>query len=465
MTTRLVVVSTAFGLATAVAALESGLLARHDRQVLVVTCNVDLPEAAPPMDSLAGLSDLYSRFDAVFDYNAAIEPHHPMAWNPRTGDLPLWERHFRTLWDLGEDDLQLAVQTPWVNPALAVCRIFADARIDVYADGVMSYGPTRSALPELVAHRIEQLVHLDLAPGLVPVLLSEWGVPAYPIDSAAFRAVLKAMAGYDDPEALEAGSVVVVGQYLAALDLLSEREELDLYASMIQRCVNAGYQQLVFKPHPSAPPGQAALLQARARTYGVHLAVSQDATLVETWFEHGRVAMVVGCFSTALLSAQSLYGVPAARLGTELLLERLTPYQNSNRIPVTLIDALVGELPDGRPELPAGRTQPDDLSDLVTAVSYVMQPDLLADRREQVAAYLAQHHGRRARYFKRRRLTKLDLPGQLPAGAPLRRLQQLAGRLRRSASVRTTTAHLSPAGSEPGGRGVRSYRRAKGRRG
>ena len=433
MTTRLVIVSTAFGLATAVAALESGLLPRHDRQVLVVTCNVDMPEAAPPMDSLVGVSELYSRFDAVFDYNAAIEPHHPMAWNPRTGDLPLWERHFRTLWSLGEDDLHLAVQTPWVNPALAVCRIFADARIDAYADGVMSYGPTRSVLPELVAHRIEQLVHLDLAPGLVPVLLSEWGVPAYPIDSAAFRAVLKAMAGDDDPEALDAGSVVVVGQYLAALDLLSEREELDLYASMIDRCAGAGYQRVVFKPHPSAPPGQSAWLQARARTRGVVLDVSQDATLVETWFEHGRVALVVGCFSTALLTAQSLYGVPAARLGTDLLLERLTPYQNSNRIPVTVIDALVPELSaDGRLDPPAGRAQPEDLSDLVAAVSYVMQPDLLADRREQAVAYLAQHHARRARYFKRRRLTRLHLPGQLPAGGPLRRLHQLAGRLRGS---------------------------------
>jgi hypothetical protein len=44
------------------------------------------------------------------------------------------------------------------------------------------------------------------------------------------------------------------------------------------------------------------------------------------------------------MTASSIYGLPVARLGTELMLERLTPFQNSNRIPVTLVDALVRDL-------------------------------------------------------------------------------------------------------------------------
>lgn len=59
-----------------------------------------------------------------------------------------------------------------MNPAQALCRIFGDARIDVYADGLMSYGPTRTTLPGMVAGRIERLLHLDLVPGVTPLLLS-----------------------------------------------------------------------------------------------------------------------------------------------------------------------------------------------------------------------------------------------------------------------------------------------------
>ena len=68
--------------------------------------------------------------------------------------------------------------------------------------------------------------------------------------------------------------------------------------------------------------------------------------LAEVLYERMRPALVVGCFSTALLTAAAFYGLPVARTGTELLLERLTPYQNSNRVPVTLVDALLPDLGD-----------------------------------------------------------------------------------------------------------------------
>ena len=59
-----------------------------------------------------------------------------------------------------------------------------------------------------------------------------------------------------------------------------------------------------------------------------------------------RPALVVGCFSTALLTAAALLRLPVARIGTEPLLDRLTPYQNSNRVPVTIVDALLPDLAD-----------------------------------------------------------------------------------------------------------------------
>jgi Alpha-2,8-polysialyltransferase (POLYST) len=219
MTTHVVVASTAFGLATATAAYDSSALEPSERRILVVTCNTTMPEATTPMQDLAGVPDLMRRFDAVYDYNACIEPQHPSIWHPRLADLPLWERHFRQLWELGNADLHLVVESIHVNPSQALCRIFGDARIDVYADGLMSYGPTRTALPEMVSCRIERLLHLDLVPGLRPLLLSERQVPTTMITTESFRAVAKTMV--DERAAFDAfgksnPTALIVDQYLAA---------------------------------------------------------------------------------------------------------------------------------------------------------------------------------------------------------------------------------------------------------
>jgi hypothetical protein len=319
------------------------------------------------------------------------------------------------------------------GPGLALCRIFGDARIDVYADGLMSYGPTRNPLPELVAVRVERVLHLDLVPGLKPILLTEWDVPSEIISTSAFRDVIKTMSVDGELDIEPAGSAVILGQYLAAGGLLAEAEELGLYTSMIQRCSELGHTSIVFKPHPSASAGRSSRLVAAARARGVELLVADEPALVETWFARGQVVLVVGCFSTALLTAQSLYGVPAARLGTDLMLERLTPYQNSNRIPVTLVDALVPEMssPDENANGSVGTIELAELRDLVGAVSYAMQPELLAARRADAVKFLERHHESHARYFKRRRLTRLDLPGRLHS--PLRTpLTGLARRVRRA---------------------------------
>jgi hypothetical protein len=415
MTTQVVLASTAFGLATATAAYDSGAFDPCERRILLVACTTAMPEATTPMHDMAGVRDLMSRFDGVYDYNAAIEPQHPSIWRSRPGDLPLCERYFRQLWGLGADDLHLVVESIQVNPAQALSRIFGDARIDVYADGLMSYGPTRTTLPGMVAGRIERLLHLDLVPGLTPLLLSEQQVPTTLISADNFRAVIKTMianrAGATDHERV----AFIVGQYLAAGGFLSAREELDLYAAMVSGCADTGYRSVAFKPHPSAPAGQLAELRDVAQDRGVRFTVADERELAEVWFERGRVELVVGCFSTALMTATSLYGLPVARLGTELMLERLTPFQDSNRIPVTLVDALVPDLTSlARTGKESRHSTPDEVHTLVTAVGYAMQPVKLTARRAAAASFLAAHYYSHSRYFKRRRLTVLDLPGRLP---------------------------------------------------
>ena len=423
MTTQIVLASTAFGLVTATAAYESGGFDRCERRILVITCTTAMPEATMPMRAVAGVSELMSRFDAVYDYNACIEPQHPSIWRPRPGDLPLWERHFRQLWDLGADDLHLVVESIHVNPAQAVCRIFGDARIDVYADGLMSYGPTRSALPEMVASRIERLLHPDLVPGVTPLLLSDRRVPTVIIPDESFRAVAKIMIAENAVARSSEPVAMIVGQYLAAGELMSELQEVDLYAEMISRCAEAGYSALVFKPHPSAPPTQLARLHHAARAQGVRLAIADERELAEAWFERGAVELVVGCFSTGLLTAATIYGLPVARLGTEMMLEQLTPFQNSNRIPVTLVDALIPDLsslagPKNALRSSMEEANMDEVRALVVAVGYAMQPLRLAARRPEAVAFLAEHYESHSRYFKRRRLTRLGLPGRMPPPLP-----------------------------------------------
>jgi len=46
----------------------------------------------------------------------------------------------------------------------------------------------------------------------------------------------------------------------------------------------------------------------------------------------------------------------------------------------------------------------EEIGALVLAVGYAMQPQRLAARRTEAAAFLAEHYETHSRYFKRRRL-------------------------------------------------------------
>ena len=135
--------------------------------------------------------------------------------------------------------------------------------------------------------------------------------------------------------------------------------------------------------------------------------------LAEVLFEQARPALVVGCFSTALFTASTFYGLPVARTGTELLLDRLTPYQNSNRVPPCWPTPCCRT---SRTACGRGRRCPaGELGDLVTAVGFCMQPQIYPSLRPAAERYLSKRFGARTRrYFKRRRLTALALPGGVP---------------------------------------------------
>ncbi|MFH8568944.1 alpha-2,8-polysialyltransferase family protein [Streptomyces sp. NPDC017993] len=412
-TTQIFMASTLYGAATLAAALDADRFAPADRRLLLLSNNATTPETTASLDTMPGFARLRGRFDRVLSWNDTISPFHPGGWSPRADDVPLWERHLRLLWGLGDDRVELIVESIQVNPALALAQLFPDASIDVYADGLMSYGPTRNKLDPLVGTRINRLLHLDLVPGLKPLLLTEFEVTAQTVPTDAFTKVLAELSDDSGPLDVPEGAALLLGQYLSALGILTPQEEEELHVRMVRGAVARGHREVVFKPHPSAPARWSRLLEREAEKLDVELTVLDSPVLAEVLYQRMRPALVVGCFSTALLTAATFFDLPTARTGTELLLERLTPYQNSNRVPVTIVDALVPTLDDrgARPHAAVA-----DIQGLVTAVGYAMQHQIYPQLRPAAERYLTARLDQGTwRYFKRRRLTSLALPGAIPS--------------------------------------------------
>ncbi len=438
-TTQIFCASTLYGAVTLAAAIDSGRFGPADRRLLLVTNNAAVPETTPALDEAEGFARLRDRFDAVLSWNETISPLHPAGWTPRASDLPLLQRHLRKLWRLGDDRIELAVESIQVTPALAVAQLLPDASITVYADGLMSYGPTRNKIDPLIGGRVRRLLHLDLVPGLSPLLLAEFGAVPETVPSQAFTSVVEELAGDGGPAAPapDGGAALLLGQYLAALNLMTPAEEEELHLRMVRGAVARGHRRLVFKPHPTAPDAWSRALVQEAERLGATLTVEHRPVLAEVLFRELRPALVVGCFSTALLTAHTFYGLPVARVGTESLLARLTPYQNSNRIPLTVVDAVVPPLEDA--EGAGAVREPVEsvpaLNDLVGAVGFAMQPKIRPDLREAAVRHLSGPLADRTRHhFGLRRLTVLNLPGGLPVPRhpKIRRLARRALRLRKA---------------------------------
>ncbi|MBB6421363.1 polysialyltransferase family glycosyltransferase [Streptomyces sp. AK010] len=454
MVTQLFFACSQYAAVTVTAAIRAGLFgprAEH-RRILVVSDPAAIPEVGTPLDRMSGFTALRPEFDEVRSWNEFIRPFHPMAWSPREQDAPLWQRVLRRTWDLGTGDIEIACESIQGGPSNAAARIFSDSPVHVYADGLMSYGPTRGRLDPQVGTRIGRLLHVDLVPGLRPLLLREFGVESEPVPVETVTEVLRALGGHADgpgPARAERPALLL-GQYLSAIDLLSAQEEQRLHLRMLRGAARLGHRHVVFKPHPSAPRGWAGALEDEAARLGVGFRVLDEPVLAEVVFQRLRPALVAGCFSTALLTASRLFGLPVARIGTETVLERLRPYHNSNRVPVTIVDALLPDLEDASAvtswtlDRGLGTGTPRALRDLVSTVGYTMQPDSHPSLRPTAERYLAGRLDSRTwRYFDRRRLTRLALPGGTPAKLAfvprtrtVRRVARGVRRVRRAVSPR-----------------------------
>ncbi|MFG2986028.1 polysialyltransferase family glycosyltransferase [Streptomyces sp. NPDC048258] len=441
MPTQIFLASTLYGAATLAAGIDAGCFPPAGRRILLTSNHAVTAEVSPGIADMPGFAALRTRFDEVLDWNRVIEPQHPSTWAPRAEDVPLWERQLRTLWSLGEDRVELIVESLQVPPAQTLCRLFPGAAVDVYADGLMSYGPTRFRLDPQLGMRVRRVLHLDLVPGLEPLLLTEFGVRVELVPTEPFLKVLAELPSHDvDLDGIGESPALLLGQYLSALDLMTPDQEEELHVSMVRGAHALGHTELVFKPHPSAPAAYSRRAEAEAERLGARITVIDTPVLAEALYQRLRPALVVGCFSTGLLTAATLYGLPVARTGTDAILARLTPYPNSNRVPLVLVDALLPDLADAEAVRSWTPPTPErvrtESAGLLTAVGFTMQPQILAARRPVAEAYLARHLTTRTwRYFTRRRLTALGLPGGIPAQLSFlprsRAVRRVARRLRR----------------------------------
>jgi hypothetical protein len=421
-TTRIFCAGTLFGAATLAAAIDAGLFRPADRCVLLTAHGAATPEVAPALTKLPGFDRLRGRFDEMLSWNEAIAPFHPGGWAPRADDVPLWERYFRQRWGLGDDTVELVVESPHAPPGLALAQLFPDSPVDAYAPGLSAYGPTGTRLDPLVGTRVRRLLHPDLVPGLRPLLLGEFDVAPEPVPTDALLKVLGELsdavgdAGHADGER----PALLLGQPLAALDLVTGAQEEELYARMVRGAAALGHRRLVFAPHPEAPVRWGRALQEEAAAAGVELTVRSEPAAAEALFAALRPALVVGCFSSALLTAPALFGIPAARVGTQELLSRLSPYDDPNRVPLTLADALLPDLDAAADvagwRMPTAQAVAAEVAGLLEAVAFCMHPKTYPSLRPVAETYLAAHlDAHTSRYFKRRRLASLALPGGLPA--------------------------------------------------
>ncbi|MFB7249498.1 polysialyltransferase family glycosyltransferase [Microbacterium sp. NPDC056234] len=431
---RLFMLHSAYGLATAAAALDAGIFDDVHENVLLPVNTARIPETSPGIDAQSSLASLRARFSRSESLDELLSPRHPTSWTPSDADLPVLRRLLVRAWEL-DDDLGLCVQSPQVAPAKTLLSLFPDARITIIGDGLMTYSPIRVDLGRTVAERVGRVVYADVVPGVAPLVFTEVGAERLPVPTAVFRAALAETTAADpDLDDLADGTptALVLGQYLAALGLVEPAEEIAMQQQMIDRAMAAEPARIVFKPHPSAPPSVTSALRQRARRHGVAFVEYRGPTPAELVAERLDAAVVVAGFSTALPTISALYDRPIASVGAETVLARLSPYENSNRVPATIVDALTRDDSPYR--------DPTGLQLLVDAVGYAMQPRIAAHLRPRAERLLRELDAvERERYFAPDRLIDLGLPGA-PRERILRRVMRSKGGVGRVEELKLTAA-------------------------
>ena len=273
--------------------------------------------------------------------------------------------------------------------------------------GLTAYGPSRGALDPDIGHRVDRLLYPELVPGLRPLRYTEWSATPTPVSPDALRKILARLDRSPGWLAdASPGSVgVVVGHQLSGHGLLDPADEQVNDLALIRTAAaRPGVLRVVYKV-PSAAAGGAARLTALARRQGLDVALQLDPQLPETWFGHSSVGFVGSCLGDPPATAHGVYCLPVRTTGADRVLAGLRSVAHGLRVPLLLADQLYGDL--------AGTRSTDELTVLVRAVAYAMQPAMYARYGFAAAQIATAEPDLLPRYLPASRLHALGLSGSL----------------------------------------------------
>jgi hypothetical protein len=309
---------------------------------------------------------------------------------------------------LGDDDVELVVGVSALRTGRALTRRWRSAPVALLAAGTAAYGPASGPLQGRLAKRAQQVLRLDLVPGLDPLLLAERSVPTHVVPLDAVRAVMAALPG---PEPVPDPTTLVLGRSASWTGALDRDEQTDLLVAMVLRCAEAGHSRIALLLDEDAPARTRRALDKVARVARADLTVSADGGPVEAWLALAGIGLVVGSATEDLLVARRVFGRRVAQLDTEVVIKRFEAFDDPRRTAATLVGATVPDLRTWT-STPGGEdVTAVDLAGLMGTVAYAMQPGLLADRRAAAIGFLEVHPELRRRFVRRRRLSELRLPG------------------------------------------------------
>ncbi|WP_375389963.1 polysialyltransferase family glycosyltransferase [uncultured Amnibacterium sp.] len=428
-------VATGFGLCGVAAIIDRFDVGRPEDRVLLVANTVPATEASPAVHESPEYAALLSRFGRIVSLNDLIAPEHPFGWSPApdTHHARLATAQLLAACGIAAGEPHtLWIESIQGTASQSLARLFDTARIHIYADGLMTYGPTRIEVPSLIGDRIDAVVHLDLVPGHGPWVLREFAPDYRTVPVEDLLAVLGEIGGIE-VAGVDGPVSVVVGQYLADLGLLTVEQDALLLERMVRTALAAEPElPVLVRAHPRSSGRAVRGVVDGLVAEGHDVRLLPTGGLVETLFDALDVRLVVSCFSTALFTARAM-GIRTVSVGAASVLRTLRPYQNSNRMAIVLADLLHESVPlAGGPIRPA-ETDPA-MVDLVMAVTALsMQPGVLEHLHgandERVLALPAPRLAVLRRYVSTERLLRL-IPG-LPRPTPSlrRRVRTRAARV------------------------------------
>lgn len=327
-------------LVTINAIMDSGLLKSTESYLVITDVTTRFEAWSAIMSTIQEYEYLTSRFTKICYLNDLIFPQHPV--DLRTEDeSPASINRLKSLIgvEYAENLLLVSIQTP---PASFLAEIYNEATINVYADGLMVYSPTRTDLPKSVLKRIKRVFYYDYISPIKPFVLLEAHPEYIPIPKSSYKKLIMKKPKFRNDTKK---NIVIIGQYLGDIGFISHEEEYQNYRRILQAEFDQyGLQfNYIFRPHPTSRISYGRRLMQFAEEKGIPLCIDDTIAPVEFLYNKDNTEKVAGMFSTSLFSLRFLHDIPAKSYFCDILYDKMMPFLNSNRTPLIIAHMLLGQ--------------------------------------------------------------------------------------------------------------------------